>query len=133
MTSSGCWTAARPTTSVPRWPCTWTSSRCSRACWPCLASWAASGTDRIHQQKRLLREPFSLLLSPRPFRKPPRRDGSAGRPDDATPYPPATLRLLALAGGLLLAGCDKIPGLGPDPRIAQRDEEARAIGGACRH
>ncbi|MCW5259218.1 hypothetical protein D5045_02630 [Verminephrobacter eiseniae] len=49
------------------------------------------------------------------------------------PAPPATLRLLALAGGLLLAGCDKIPGLGPDPRIAQRDEEARAIGGACRH
>ena len=33
----------------------------------------------------------------------------------------------------LLAGCDKIPGLGPDPKIAQREEEAKAIGGACRH
>ncbi|MCZ2103612.1 MAG: hypothetical protein OZ923_05055 [Comamonadaceae bacterium] len=33
---------------------------------------------------------------------------------------------------LTLAGCD-IPGLGPDPRIVQRDAEAQAIGGACRH
>jgi hypothetical protein len=33
---------------------------------------------------------------------------------------------------LLLAGCD-IPGLGPDPRIAQREAEAKAIGGACRY
>ena len=44
------------------------------------------------------------------------------------------LRLLALCGAaVLLAGCDKIPGLGPDPRVAQREEEAKAIGGACRH
>ena len=44
------------------------------------------------------------------------------------------LRLLAVpALVLLLGGCDKIPGLGPDPRIAQREEEAKAIGGACRH
>lgn len=45
-------------------------------------------------------------------------------------------RLLALALVTLLVGCDKIsaiPGLGPDPRIAQREEEAKAIGGACRH
>jgi hypothetical protein len=34
---------------------------------------------------------------------------------------------------LLLAGCDNIPGLGPDPRIAQREAEAKAIGGGCRH
>ncbi|WP_042424598.1 hypothetical protein [Comamonas granuli] len=43
---------------------------------------------------------------------------------------------LALALAMLLAGCDQlqsIPGLGPDPRIAQREEEAKAIGGACRH
>ena len=33
---------------------------------------------------------------------------------------------------LLLAGCD-IPGLGPDPRVAQREAESQAIGGACRH
>ena len=44
------------------------------------------------------------------------------------------VRLLAVAAtALLLSGCDKIPGLGPDPRVAQREEEARAIGGACRH
>ena len=47
---------------------------------------------------------------------------------------PALLRLLAACALLgALAGCDKIPGMGPDPRIAQREEEARAIGGACRH
>jgi len=40
--------------------------------------------------------------------------------------------LLVAAFGLLLAGCD-IPGLGPDPRIAQREAEAQAIGAACRH
>ena len=50
------------------------------------------------------------------------------------PKSPSTpLRLLVLVGLLLLAGCDKIPGLGPDPRVAQRDAEAKAIGGACRH
>ena len=48
--------------------------------------------------------------------------------------PPTLLRLLAAtAAALLLSGCDKIPGLGPDPRIAQREAEAKAIGGACRH
>lgn len=40
------------------------------------------------------------------------------------------LSLVALT--LLLAGCD-IPGMGPDPRIAQREADGRAIGGACRH
>ncbi len=33
---------------------------------------------------------------------------------------------------LLLAACD-IPGLGPDPRIAMREAEGKAIGGACRY
>ena len=48
--------------------------------------------------------------------------------------PPTLLRLLAAtAAALLLSGCDKIPGLGPDPRLAQREAEAKAIGGACRH
>jgi len=44
------------------------------------------------------------------------------------------LRPCLLAAVLLpwLAGCD-IPGLGPDPRVAQREAEAKAIGGACRH
>lgn len=43
-------------------------------------------------------------------------------------------RLLAASAlALLLAGCDKIPGLGPDPRVVQREAEAQAIGGACRH
>ncbi|WP_091571096.1 hypothetical protein [Oryzisolibacter propanilivorax] len=40
---------------------------------------------------------------------------------------PALLVLL-----LALAGCE-IPGLGPDPRALQREAEAKAIGGACRH
>ena len=38
----------------------------------------------------------------------------------------------ALLAPLLLAGCD-IPGLGPDPRTVQRESEAQAVGGACRH
>jgi hypothetical protein len=47
---------------------------------------------------------------------------------------PSTLvRILAVSGVLLLAACDKIPGMGPDPRVAQREEEAKAIGGACRY
>lgn len=33
---------------------------------------------------------------------------------------------------VLLSGCE-IPGLGPDPRVAQKEAEAKAIGGACRH
>lgn len=45
--------------------------------------------------------------------------------------PPRLLILPALV--MLLAGCDNIPGLGPDPRIAQREAEAKAIGGGCRH
>ncbi|MFT7116202.1 MAG: hypothetical protein ACI9I0_001412 [Rhodoferax sp.] len=43
-----------------------------------------------------------------------------------------TLRLLTLTITLLLAGCE-IPGLEPDPRIAQREADAKAIGGGCRH
>ena len=42
------------------------------------------------------------------------------------------IRLLFAALALLLAGCD-IPGLGPDPRIAQREADGKAIGAACRH
>ncbi|AVS80951.1 hypothetical protein C8244_08330 [Paracidovorax avenae] len=37
-----------------------------------------------------------------------------------------------VAAPLLLSGCD-IPGLGPDPRAVQKEAEAKAIGGACRH
>ncbi|AVS77681.1 hypothetical protein C8234_06050 [Paracidovorax avenae] len=36
------------------------------------------------------------------------------------------------AAPLLLSACD-IPGLGPDPRAVQKEAEAKAIGGACRH
>ncbi len=43
-----------------------------------------------------------------------------------------TKRLLIIAFALLLAGCE-IPGMGPDPRIAQREADAKAIGSACRH
>lgn len=42
------------------------------------------------------------------------------------------LRLLITAIALLLAACD-IPGMGPDPKIAQREAEAKAVGSACRH
>lgn len=38
----------------------------------------------------------------------------------------------AIAMTLLIAGCDML-GLGPDPRIAQRESDGRAIGGACRY
>ena len=36
---------------------------------------------------------------------------------------------------LVLAGCkiEDIPGLGPDPRVLQREADAKAIGSACRH
>jgi hypothetical protein len=43
-----------------------------------------------------------------------------------------TLRLLILTLALLLAGCD-IPGMGPDPRVLQRESDGKAIGGACRY
>lgn len=43
-----------------------------------------------------------------------------------------TLRLIITTVALLLAGCD-IPGMGADPRITQREADAKAIGGACRH
>ena len=43
---------------------------------------------------------------------------------------PRLLLIPALA--LLLAGCD-IPGLGPDPRIALREAEGKAVGGGCRY
>lgn len=42
-----------------------------------------------------------------------------------------TSRLLTTFLALLLVGCD-IPGMGPDPRIAQREAEGKAVGGACR-
>ena len=41
-------------------------------------------------------------------------------------------RLLIAAASLLLSACDLL-GLGPDPRVAQREADAKAIGGACRH
>jgi hypothetical protein len=43
-----------------------------------------------------------------------------------------TRNLLITVTALLLAGCDLL-GMGPDPRIAQREADAKAIGGACRH
>jgi hypothetical protein len=43
-----------------------------------------------------------------------------------------TRKLLIVLAALLLSGCDLL-GLGPDPRIAQREADAKAIGGACRH
>lgn len=40
--------------------------------------------------------------------------------------------LLIVFTALLLSACDLL-GLGPDPRIAQKEADAKAIGGACRH
>jgi hypothetical protein len=40
-------------------------------------------------------------------------------------------RLSITALALLLAACD-LPGMGPDPRIAIREAEGKAVGGACR-
>ena len=45
---------------------------------------------------------------------------------------PTPYRLTAALALLLLGGCD-IPGLGPDPRVVQREAESSAIGGGCRH
>jgi hypothetical protein len=42
-----------------------------------------------------------------------------------------TARPLILAASLLLAGCD-IAALMADPKVAQREADAKAIGGACR-
>ena len=42
------------------------------------------------------------------------------------------VRLVPIVLTLMLAACD-IPGLGPDPRIAQREADGKAIGAACRH
>ena len=41
-------------------------------------------------------------------------------------------RPLVLGVLLLLTACD-MPGLGPDPRVAQREADGKAIGAACRH
>lgn len=40
--------------------------------------------------------------------------------------------MLIIFTALLLTACDML-GLGPDPRIAQKEADAKAIGGACRH
>ncbi|MEY3123492.1 MAG: hypothetical protein RLZZ573_12 [Pseudomonadota bacterium] len=42
------------------------------------------------------------------------------------------LRPLILAFSLLLAGCDNIAALMADPKVAQREADAKAVGGACR-
>jgi hypothetical protein len=44
----------------------------------------------------------------------------------------ATFKAVLCASTLWLAGCE-IPGLGPDPRVVQRETDGKAIGGACRH
>lgn len=40
-------------------------------------------------------------------------------------------RLLIVIATFVLSACDLL-GLGPDPRVAQREAEAKAIGAACR-
>jgi hypothetical protein len=41
-------------------------------------------------------------------------------------------KTILCASTLWLAGCE-IPGMGPDPRVVQRETDGKAIGGACRH
>ena len=41
-----------------------------------------------------------------------------------------TLAIITTA--LLLAGCE-IPGIYPDPKVVQRESDAKATGGGCRH
>jgi len=43
-----------------------------------------------------------------------------------------TFRPIVLATALLLTGCD-LESLLADPKVAQREADARAIGSACRH
>ncbi|QBK05618.1 hypothetical protein DW355_13545 [Hylemonella gracilis] len=44
-----------------------------------------------------------------------------------------SLRILAISSAaLLLAACD-IPGVAPDPRLAMRESDSKAIGNACRY
>lgn len=52
-------------------------------------------------------------------------------PQNHPPFRPVLLAACALSA--LLAGCNEIPGLGPDPRTVAKESEAKAIGGACRH
>jgi len=40
--------------------------------------------------------------------------------------------ILTITVALLLTACD-IPGLGPDPRVAQREADGKAVGGGCRY
>ena len=44
-----------------------------------------------------------------------------------------TARPLILVLALLLGGCDLIDQLMADPKAAQRESDAKAIGGGCRH
>lgn len=46
---------------------------------------------------------------------------------------PMIARLSALALILLLTGCDNIATMLADPKVAQREADAKAIGGACRY
>lgn len=46
--------------------------------------------------------------------------------------PVAVRAALAIALLLSLTACE-IPGVYPNPRVVQREAEAKAIGGACRH
>ena len=43
-----------------------------------------------------------------------------------------TTSALALTATLLLAGCDLVALLA-DPKVAQKEADAKAVGGACRH
>lgn len=47
--------------------------------------------------------------------------------------PRLAVLLLPWAAALLTGCLDQVPGLGPDPRTVVRENEAKAVGSACRH
>ena len=50
-----------------------------------------------------------------------------------TTQPFRPLMLVTCAMSMWLAGCNEIPGLGPDARTVAKEQESKAVGSACRH
>ena len=102
---------------------------CSRPCWLCWALLAASAIEITFAPAE--KRPLGVFFC---FTKDDcvQFGGKIADKEIIPPPYPMNLRLLITAIALLLAGCD-IPGMGPDPRIAQREADAKAIGSACRH
>jgi outer membrane biosynthesis protein TonB len=90
---------------------------------------AASATNpQRHHSKKALRGLFCAR-----FDRSCLNDGGKMSIKHYPPYGmPMFARLLVLALTLSLAGCD-LEAMLADPKVAQREADAKAIGGACRH